>query len=45
MRELSNETKISLSSIFHTIKTCKERIVSEVGEDYEDYINEDYEKI
>jgi len=45
MRELSNETKISLSSIFHTIKTCKERITEAVGEDYEDYINEDYEKI
>ena len=45
MRELSNETKISLSSIFHTIKTCKERISEAVGEDYEDYINEDYEKI
>ena len=45
MRELAKDTKISLSSIFHTIKTCKERIKLAVGEDYEDYVNEDYEKI
>jgi len=45
MRELAKDTKISLSSIFHTIKTCKERIKIAVGEDYEDYVNEDYEKI
>jgi len=45
MRQLAKETKISLASIFHTIKTCKERIKEAVGEDYEDYINEDYEKI
>ena len=45
MRELAKDTKISLSSIFHTIKTCKERIKIAAGEDYEDYVNEDYEKI
>lgn len=45
MRELSNETNISLSSIFHTIKTCKQRLRISVGEDYQDYVNEDYEKI
>ena len=45
MRELAKDTKISLSSIFHTIKTCKDRIKLAVGEDYEDYVNEDYEKI
>lgn len=45
MRELAKDTKISLSSIFHTIKTCKERIKIAVGEDYEDYVNKDYEKI
>lgn len=45
MRELAKDTKISLSSIFHTIKTCKERIKLAVGEDYEDYVNKDYEKI
>lgn len=45
MRQLAKETKISLASIFHTIKTCKERIKIAVGEDYEDYVNEDYEKI
>lgn len=45
MRQLERETKISLSSIFHTLKTCKQRIRISVGEDYEDYLNEDYEKI
>jgi len=45
MRDLERETKISLSSIFHTLKTCKQRIRISVGEDYEDYINQDYEKI
>jgi RNA polymerase sigma factor (sigma-70 family) len=30
MREISRETMISLSSIFHTIKTCKERLRDKV---------------
>lgn len=45
MRDISAETNISLTSIFHTIKHCKQRLVDKVGEDYEDYINEDYEHI
>ena len=45
MREIARNTHISLSSIFHTIKICKERIANEIGEDYEDYLNGDYEKI
>lgn len=45
MRELEAETKISLTSIFHTIKSCKERIKEAVGEDYEDLINNDLERI
>ena len=28
MREISRETGISLSSIFHTIKTCKKRLIN-----------------
>jgi DNA-directed RNA polymerase specialized sigma24 family protein len=43
MRELEAETKISLTSIFHTIKHCKQRLKEAVGEDYEDYNNGDYE--
>ena len=43
MRELSEETRISTSSIFQTIKYCKAKIKENIKEDYEDYINEDYE--
>ena len=39
------ETRISTSSIFQTLKYCKNEIRINVGEDYEDYINEDYEII
>ena len=45
MRELSKQTRIGTSTIFHTIKYCKERIKENIAEDYEDYINKDYEKI
>ena len=45
MRELSKKTRIGTSTIFHRIKYCKERLKENIGEDYEDYINEDYEKI
>ncbi len=44
-REASKETKIGTKSIFNTIKYCKERLRENCAEDYEDYINEDYEKI
>ena len=43
IRKLSKETRISTSSIFQTLKYCKNQIVINVGEDYEDFINEDYE--
>ena len=43
MRELAEETRISTSSIFQTIKYCKAKIKENIKEDYEDYINEDYE--
>jgi RNA polymerase sigma factor (sigma-70 family) len=45
MRKLSKETRISTKTIFYTIKRCKERLRENIGEDYEDYINEDYELI
>lgn len=43
MRDIEKKTGISLSTIHHTIKCCKNRIRTEVGEDWEDYCNEDYE--
>lgn len=43
MRQLSALTKISVTSIFHTIKHCKQRLIDNVGEDYEDYLNGDFE--
>jgi len=45
MRTIESETGISLRSIFETIKICKQRLKKAVGEDYEDFINQDYEKI
>jgi len=45
IRDLSAETKISTKSIFQTLKHCKERLKENVGEDYEDYKNTDYELI
>ena len=43
MRELADETRISTSSIFQTIKYCKGKLKENLSEDYEDYKNEDYE--
>lgn len=45
MRKLSKETGISVRSIFSTLKNCKERINNKIGEDFEDYLNEDFELI
>lgn len=45
IRKLSEETRISTSSIFQTLKYCKKRIRTNVGEDYEDFMNEDYEHL
>lgn len=44
-RVLSKETRIGLSSIANTIKACKERIRAQCGEDVEDYLNGEYDKI
>lgn len=43
MRKLSEETGISLISIFQTIKNCKARLNDNVLEDYIDFLNDDYE--
>jgi RNA polymerase sigma factor (sigma-70 family) len=45
MREIAKDTNISLRTIFDTIKQCKLRIKENVGEDWDDFMNEDYEKI
>jgi predicted DNA-binding protein YlxM (UPF0122 family) len=45
MREIAEETDISLTSIFNTLKNCKERLKEAIGEDFEDYLNEDFELI
>ena len=45
MRQISRDSKISLSSIFNTYKKCKERLKSVIGEDFEDYLNEEYNLI
>lgn len=43
MRQLSKETGISLSCIFYTTNRTKTHLRSLLNEDYEDYLNEDYE--
>ena len=45
MRQISDETGISLKSIFLTIKSCKQRIRQSVGDDYTDFLNEEFELI
>lgn len=45
MRDIAEKANISLTSIFNTIKKCKERLRESISEDYEDYLNEDYELI
>lgn len=43
MRKMAAKSNISLSSIFNTLKTCKKKIKDNIGEDWEDYLNEDFE--
>ena len=45
IRTLAEESKISRSSIFQTLKNCKEKIRLAVGEDWEDFNNKDFELI
>jgi len=44
-RKMSEHTKISWVSLFHTIKKCKRKIKENLKEDIEDYKNKDYDKI
>jgi len=44
-RQIEGVTGISFKSVWKTIKICKIRLKENVGEHYEDLINEDYELI
>ena len=44
-RQIENETGISFKSVYSTITNCKKSLKHEVGECYEDLINEDFELI
>ena len=45
IRKIAAETNISWVSIFNTLKNCKTDVRSRLGETYEDYKNEDYDRI
>jgi len=45
IRKIAGETKISWVSIFNTLKNAKNIIKDKLKEDYEDYKNEDYERL
>ena len=45
MRDIAKDSGISLTSIFNTLKNCKKRLRDAVGEDYTDFINQDYDLI
>lgn len=45
MRDLAEQTGISLTSIHNTITNCKQRIEEELTEDLQDFNNKDYERI
>ena len=45
MRKFSRESRISLSSVANTMNKCKKRLRLVIGEDYEDYVNKEYERI
>ncbi len=45
MHKLAKETKISFTTIYGSMNSCKERLKVAVGEEYEDFINQEYERI
>ena len=45
IRGIANQSHISMVSIFNSLKHLKKEIKSEFSEDYEDYINGDFDKI
>lgn len=44
-RKIQLKTKIHWTSIYRTINRCKAKLKANIGEDYSDFINEDYELI
>ena len=45
LRNIAEDTKISLTSIYNSCKNYKEILKEKFGEDIEDFFNEDYERI
>lgn len=45
IRQFSKGSGISNMTIYLTMKRCKDRIKAKLGEDWQDYINEDWERI
>ena len=44
-KAVKDGNKISVSSMFNTIKKCRLKLKEELGEDFEDYFNNDFDKI
>ena len=45
MRDIAKGTDIGLTHIYNNLKSYKEIIIDKCGEDYSDYLNEDYDRI
>ena len=45
IRGIAAETGISWVSIYHTLKSAKQELKEKFGEDFEDYFNNDFDKI
>lgn len=45
LRDIAEDTKISLTSIYNSCKNYRQRLEEKLGEDIEDFFNGDYDKI
>ena len=45
IRKLARETKISKDSIFYTLKKCKNKLKESYGENWKDFVKEDFYKL
>lgn len=45
IRKLARETQISHDSIFYTVNKCRKEIKTQISEDYEDFVNKDFNLI
>jgi len=45
LRDVANQTKISLTSIYNSVKNYKQFMLEKFSEDVEDFFNGDYDKI